>query len=145
MSKTKRKRKKNPELLMLANALVEKLKSHKIIVQRYDSYGTNSIYLKLDFGVCNSIRISDHKGKKHLSYRYNVLSICPYPVSSKDDRGFIRYYFPLSEQDLLIKKVIFDRNSKLNMYGLRNYQMYMAMNKNQGESRKGFWQQAKIV
>ena len=48
--------------------MCELLLEKGFIVQRYDSVTTNSIYLKLDYGMCNSIRISDHKGKKHLSY-----------------------------------------------------------------------------
>ena len=54
--------------------MCELLLEKGFIVQRYDSVTTNSIYLKLDYGMCNSIRISDHKGKKHLSYMYNLRS-----------------------------------------------------------------------
>ena len=57
----------------IANDIIKTLKSIGFVIQRYDAYSTNSIYLKLDYGVCNSIRISDHTGKKYLKYRYNVI------------------------------------------------------------------------
>ena len=45
----------------------------KVVIHRYDAYSTNSVYLKFDYGVGNSLRISDHKGKKHLAYRFNII------------------------------------------------------------------------
>ncbi|KRG16875.1 hypothetical protein ACA29_03085 [Lederbergia galactosidilytica] len=110
--KSPHKRKVAKELQVTAKYIIVRLKKKGIVVQRYDSYSTNSIYLKLDYGVSNSIRISDHKGKKHLSYRYNVLTSCPYPVSSKDYKGFVRFYVPISEWDMLIRKILFDRSGQ---------------------------------
>ena len=51
------------EINSLADYIANRLISEGFIVQRYNAYTTNSIYLKLDYGVCNSIRISDHPGK----------------------------------------------------------------------------------
>lgn len=56
----------------IADYLSEELKNNGFTVHRYDAFSTKSIYLKLDYGVCNSIRISDHNGKKYLKYRYNI-------------------------------------------------------------------------
>lgn len=50
----------------LADYLCKRLIAEGFAVQRYDAYKTDSIYLKLDFGVCNSIWISDHLGKRYL-------------------------------------------------------------------------------
>lgn len=57
----------------IASILVDKLKKLGFIVHRYNSVTTNSIYLKLDFGVCCGIRIADHNGKKKYHYRFNVI------------------------------------------------------------------------
>lgn len=133
------------ELSKQTKALVKELKKQGFTVQRYDAYSTNSIYLKLDFGVCNSIRISNHNGKGHLSYRYNLLTCCPYPLKSKNKKGFYRYYYPMEETDQLMKQILADRFKKMNRYGKRNYESYMTQNKEQGKNKKGFWQQAKIV
>lgn len=56
----------------IADKVIEQLQC-KVIIHRYDSHTTNSIYLKFDYGVANSLRISDHDGKEHLRYRYNIL------------------------------------------------------------------------
>ena len=57
----------------IAEILIVKLKELGFIVHRYDAYSTDSIYLKLDFGVCCGIRISNHNGKKKYHYRFNVI------------------------------------------------------------------------
>lgn len=133
------------ELTNLADYIIERLKLQGIVIQRYDALSTNSIYLKLDYGVCNSIRISDHKGKKHLSYRYNILTCCPHVIKTYDENNYIRYYFPTNEADLLITKILFDRTMKLDKYGLTRYRSYMFLNGYEGSKKRGFWQEAKIV
>lgn len=65
----------------VTNYLIKEFKKEGIIIQKYQSKTSLSVYLKLDYGVLNSIRISDHKGEKYLNYRYNVLTICPEPIS----------------------------------------------------------------
>ena len=56
----------------LADEICTRLLKEGFIIYRYDAYSSNSVYLKLDFGVSHSIRISDHEGKRHLHYRYNI-------------------------------------------------------------------------
>lgn len=71
----------------IANKIQSKLLDKGFIIHRYNAYSTKSIYLKLDYGVGNSIRISDHIGKGHLQYRYNVLTTVkkPYEKSQQAD------------------------------------------------------------
>ena len=57
---------KNDEGQNLTEVLQEALLEAGIVIQRYDAYSTDSVYLKLDYGVCNSIRISNHNGKRYL-------------------------------------------------------------------------------
>lgn len=52
----------------------------KVLIHRYDAYSTNSVYLKFDYGVANSLRIADHAGKKHLAYAVRYSSSRPRPV-----------------------------------------------------------------
>ena len=59
--------KKNEKIYSIADYIVDSLLTYGFTIQRYNAYKTSSVYLKLDFGVCNSIRISDHDGKEHLS------------------------------------------------------------------------------
>lgn len=131
------------KIMDTADKLVSMLLDRGFILQRYDAYSTNSIYLKLDYGVSNSIRISDHKGKKHLNYRYNIMTSCRDPY--KENREFQRYYFPISQAKELIDLIEEERIQKIRRYGTKNYFKYMERNKEEGKTLPGFWQQAKLI
>ena len=49
----------------------------------------------------NSIRISDHRGKKHLSYKYNIENGIKVARWYKDDKGFWRYNCPNNKEDIV--------------------------------------------
>lgn len=100
----------NLVITQVADILCRRLLSAGFIVHRYDAYSTNSIYLKLDCGVCNSIRISDHTGKGYLKYRYNIgIDI---RKKQKTQDTFPRYYYPISESNALIEQILRDRAEK---------------------------------
>lgn len=120
----------------LCNKLLEK----GFVVYRYDAYSTNSIYLKLDCGVCNSIRISDHEGKGYLKYRYNIGTHIK-AIETKQDK-YPRFYFPANECDAMVKKIVADRDEKVRRYGMGRYQQFMKDNKAKNANEKGFWSQA---
>jgi hypothetical protein len=112
----------------VANILVQKLKDMGFIVHRYNSVTTNSIYLKLDFGLCCGIRIADHNGKKKYHYRFNVI---------KDFKGdkiinfnnLVSYFFTFEELPQLLQKVQEEKQSKIQKYGINNYKLYMESEK----------------
>lgn len=54
------------------------------------------MYLKIDCGLCKLIRISDHTGKDHLRYTYNLLNIVT-EFYAKEDNGVNRYYYPYAD------------------------------------------------
>ena len=62
----------------------------------------------------NSIRISDHKGKQHLSYKYNIESEVKVAKWYKDE-GFWRYTCPNTQQEIdkLVEIILDDKNNKL--------------------------------
>ena len=131
------------ELKNLADSIANRLAGEGFVVQRYDAYTTDSIYLKLDYGVCNSIRISSHAGKKHLKYRYNI---GPYidgfhVVKDKYDR----FYYPVDEMEDMIAQIIDDREIKLSRYGCESYAEYMLKNKRDKASSPGFWREAVLL
>lgn len=126
-----------------ADYLVEQLKIHKIKVMRYDAYTTNSVYLKLDDGVIGSIRISDHKGKKHLRYKYNLIKGSN--RYKRNDKGVTRYYVPMRDIELLVQKILYDKQQLLKQHGEFTYLKYMKQNRARGKESKGFWKQAKYV
>ena len=103
------------KLKEIAIYLENKLLEQGFIIHRYDSYSTNSIYLKLDYGVMHSIRISDHKGKSYLSYKYNIEYGIKVAKWYKDDRGFWRYNCPNTQKEIdkLIEIILDNKNNKL--------------------------------
>lgn len=133
------------DLKDIADAVVNRLKTEGFIIQRYDAYSTNSVYLKLDFGVCNSIRISDHRGKKHLAYRYNLIKGCPSAYSMKTQQGWERHFFPAGKVDKLIAQILSDRENKLLLYGPERYRSLMEANQIKHQNDEGFWRHSRIV
>ena len=131
----------NPEVSILADKIIDILLNNDFIIQRYDSMTTSSIYLKLDYGVCNSIRISDHDGKPGYCYRYNI--IIGGEVNIVEEK-YIRYYYTEKQIKQLIQQIFFDKQCKLKKYG-HNYQYYMDKNMNDNSGKKGFWSNAKLV
>lgn len=140
-------KKHNPEnkevIKRAAEYLVAKLKENGITVMRYDAYTSSSVYLKLDDGVIGTLRISDHKSKKGLRYKYNLIKGSQ--LRKHDAKGVTRYYFPFREIELLVEKILYDRRVLFNKYNESNYIRFMEMNRERGKEQKGFWQQAKYV
>lgn len=131
-----------------AEYLIKNLKKENIIVQFYESKTTSSIYMKLDYGVLNSLRISDHEGKGHLSYKYNLLSTIQKPTTTKSRSKYgvvTRHFYPLEHKTMLLKRILADRKEKLSRYGIGNYQRYMKENLSKNSSQKGFWRNSKVV
>lgn len=121
----------------IADEIISRLKSVGFSIRRYDSYSTNSIYLKLDNGVCNSIRISDHRGKDYLEYRYNLLT---YTDTHLDTKGkYLRYYYNIDDYLFMVDRIIYDRQDKIMRYGANNYCRYVEENMKNHENDKGFW------
>ena len=123
----------------IADSLCRRLKKKGFHILRYDAITTGSIYLKLDYGVCNSIRISDHRGKTKLKYRYNIGTNIK-QRSDVQDR-YRRFYYPADEEDRLVQRIILDRKAKQSQYGAR-YQAFMEANKQRMGQERGFWSSA---
>lgn len=130
----------------IASYITTKLLEQGFIVHRYDSYTTISIYLKLDYGLMHSIRISDHKGKKHLSYKYNIEKGLNVAKWFKDNNGFWRYKCPATKKEIdkLIDMIVEDKFFKVISYK-GTYNQVMEEYKNKSANEKGFWQQAREI
>lgn len=128
----------------VADKLIQRLLKEGFTIQRYDAYSTKSIYLKLDYGVANSLRISDHPGKNHLSYRFNLIrGIHNYYV---DNGGkYPRYYYSFSRVNQLIQDVLQHRQSRIDQYGEQRYKQFMEKNLSNSKDEEGFWKKAVLV
>ena len=115
-------RKKDEKIYSIADYIVNSLLAHGFTIQRYNAYKTSSVYLKLDFGVCNSIRISDHNGKEHLCYRYNLI------IGGNDniiEEKYIRYYYNEKSVDALLNLILFDKHEKIKIHLAFDYVIYL--------------------
>lgn len=132
------------QLLAFAETLQNKLLKHGFTVHRYDAMSTNSIYLKLDYGAANSIRISDHKGKHHLQYRYNVGTQIK---KFKADKGgqYPRFYYSMNQMNMLLKHIIEAREQKIRKYGKGEYNAKCLYYKRTAHNSPGFWQDARLI
>ena len=126
-----------------AEYLIERLKELGFHVLRLDAVTTSSIYLKVDYGLCHSIRVGDHKGKKKYKYRYNV-DISRKARGYSKNEGLIRHFFTGNKKDLdqLIRLVQENKQRIVQKYGERNYNKYMAMRVAENQGSKGFWTKA---
>ena len=112
----------------IADFLIEKLKKLGFVVHKHNAISTNSIYLKLDYGVARGIRIGDHPGKQKYHYRYNVM---------KDYKGdkvtyfgnLVSYFYTFEELPELLQKVKEEKQEILSNIGERNYKLSMEANK----------------
>lgn len=131
------------ELENLADRIAERLIAEGFIVQRYNAYTTSSIYLKLDYGVCNSIRISDHPGKKYLKYRYNI---GPFVDKFREEKDkYPRLYYRADRFKNMIDRIIKDKDAKITRYGSESYAEFMLKNKRDNANSPGFWSKAVLL
>ena len=107
----------------IAKQLTDILTASGVDILQLRSESTRSIYLKVDYGVCNTIRISDHYSKR---YRYNI---GPYIKHFKVEHGrYDRYYYQDKRANELARRILKDRRTLQRKYG-RNYRRYMNTNK----------------
>ena len=133
----------------IADFIIAYVKRFDIHVLRYDSITTESIYLKFDYGMSGSLRISSHSGKDGLSYTFNILKGLnePYKESCKSSKGtdISRYYYP----DCLYKNVALDiiryREYKINKYGEKAYYRYLKSKRVYVGKGNMFWGKCKEV
>lgn len=131
----------------VASEVVRKLKREGFIVQRYDSFTTTSIYLKLDYGACHTIRISDHAGKPNVKHKYFIdISLRDEAPSWEYEGQFNRGTFSPKTVDQLIEDAVKLRKRKIKSFkheALYYDYIYSLAERHQG--KKGFWELAKIV
>ena len=127
----------------MANELAEKLKKQNIVVQRYRRKKDNSIVLKLDYGVLNSVQIrEDVKENDDLHYKYNVIyQLLDKKITrEKNDYGVVvRYFYPFTRKNELLMQVLEDRMKKVLKYGEKNYIFFMKENKSKLE-KQTYWE-----
>lgn len=118
--------------------LLRDLDQKGFILQYYEAYSTSSCYIKLDFGVCKSIRIADHKGIEKYKYTFNLMIGLD---KSYEEDG--RYYYCLKDIDKMISDIVKYRDNLLEEYGFKYYEMMVEYKNQMLRKRKGFWEKCK--
>lgn len=118
--------------------LIHKLDQKGYVIQYYEAFSTNSCYIKLDYGLGNSVRIGDHNGIKKYKYKFNL---CLGLKESYMKDG--RYYFCPEDMDSLIDMIDINKLENQNKYGFRYFE-YMMENKAKIGTQIGFWSLSKI-
>lgn len=128
----------------IADAVIEQL-SGKVIIHRYDAYSTNSIYLKFDYGVANSLRISDHDGKQHLRYRYNIVESMSDKSSKKEcyRRGLQMIFYSPAMVKACCRDILAAKAEKERQYN--SYEAVVNAAKGKIRGQRGFWSGARLV
>ena len=128
----------------IADAVIEKLRG-KVIIHRYDSFSTNSIYLKFDYGVANSLRISDHDGKRHLKYRFNILESMGNKSSKETHtrQGFEMVFYSPAMINACCRDILASKADRVERY--RDYDAIVERAKAEATPEKGFWHGARLI
>lgn len=132
----------NEKIHAIARQVTERMKEQGVIVHRYDAYSTNSVYLKFDYGAAYSLRISDHKGKKHLKYRFNIELDLDKPREEKRDGCWMEFY-PSTQVKRCISRILEVRECR--QAKADNYQALVNWYKWKSADSPGFWEQAREV
>lgn len=144
MKKHQKQEHAKEELNKMAKKLAQMLIDKGFTVQRYDAYSTNSIYLKLDYGLCNSIRISDHNGKENLSYMYNLRSDINRDYVTRN--GYTRYFVTFKNYKRIVNLALQNKWKKYVKAGSETaYNEIMNIEKNLNKNNKGFWNKCYLV
>ena len=103
--------KKGKEVKALADYICNAL-AGKMIIHRYDcfQYEQRSTF-KFDYGVANSLRISDHAGYGYLSYRYNI-TLGLKKAYKETSRQFVKEFYPEAMVDDVVDRIVAMREEK---------------------------------
>jgi hypothetical protein len=129
---------------VLADELTQRFIAAGFVVHRYDAYSTSSVYLKLDWGACCSIRIGDHPGYKHLKYRYNIGS---WIKAGKHEGGkYPRHYYQTKNAEKMIDRILADRDARIEFYGQDGYLGLMEIGRREvSMARSGFFAHCRLA
>lgn len=132
---------KNRQVQDLAEQITERLKG-KMIIHRYDAMTTSSIYFKFDYGVANSLRISDHEGYGYLSYRYNIIIGLKRPYAESVGQ-YVKEYYPETMISQVADRIIAMRKEKIQRY--QDYEHVVEKRKVAPDTTKSFWKKCKEI
>jgi hypothetical protein len=112
-------------ILDAADFVTEYMKQAGLDVMRYDSMSTLSVYLKFDYGVAHSMRISDHRGKANLTYKYNIRTDVTEYERRVTPEGIEHNFFPINQLQEACRMILIAKYRKIAKYGEESYFRFM--------------------
>lgn len=113
--------------IRLANKIKELLNKRGFIVNVHVSKNSKSVYLKIDNGACNGIRISDHKNLR-TKYKYNMIK--DYQGKRAEYiNGKIITYYNFKSIGRLLADIEIERSNKIIREGYLTYKNIRDNNK----------------
>lgn len=110
-------------------------KCPNMVIHYYHSYTSNSIYIKLDYGTANSIRISDHeKADNGYNYKYELRTDKALSWH-RFENNIYKIMYPATQIEQLANKIVKERNKKIKEKGqsyineMNKRKKYMKSNK----------------
>jgi len=135
-------------LKQVIDAVLEHAVKNDIIVHQYKAKTSNSVYLKFDFGVLNTLRVSDHKGKRKYPYKYELSSHRSETVSVKKfykGNEFYVYKMCFDDLDLFLDILVEERNEKLAKFGESGYAAILKKKQHTSVDDSYFYRRATLV
>lgn len=100
-----------------AEYVVYRCKEHGIIVHRHRSKTSNSIYLKFDYGVSHSLRISDHKGIEKYHYKFVIIKGLKEIVRVNYRNASHSTFYPFRKILQCVEEILMHREKMIEKFG----------------------------
>lgn len=115
-------------ILRVADDISNALLPLGVTIHRNDSITTLSVYLKFDYGVLNSVRISDHRGKDQFVFKYNIRTDVEEAYTSNAvafAQSTEHHFFPLADWEKVVRRILIHRAMLIGKYGEGGYQKFL--------------------
>lgn len=103
----------------IANKIRNILNKRGFIVEIQYSTKSKSIYLNIDHGACDGIRVSDHKNNK-TKYKFNMIKNYR-GKRSEITNGQIKKFYNFNSIGRLVTDIEIERSNKIIKFGYTNY------------------------
>ena len=126
---------------VIVKRIAERLLETGVDIRYYSAYSTRSRYMKLDDGVLNTVRVSNHPGKPRLRYRYEI---GPHIKKRRTvmKNGYPSHLYPEADIDVLIGDILAESARRIDAWGEDRYVSFREKNVRDNADAKGFWAQA---
>ncbi|MCI9063459.1 MAG: hypothetical protein HFJ17_02500 [Clostridia bacterium] len=104
---------------IIANRVRKILNKKGFLVQVKQSKSSNSIYLRLDNGACEGVRISDHRNDK-ANYKFNIINGYA-GRKSKVVKGKQKRYYNFNLTNKAIHDIEIERANRIINFGYESY------------------------